>query len=106
MNVDVQSKNLEVTSALRDFIRRQVSKLSHHSYPIEKVTAFVEKVKRKKNDMYASLVKLRVELPGRDVVVEHTGADVYETVADVTARTSRALLKRKEKHTSRRQGVG
>jgi putative sigma-54 modulation protein len=102
MDVTVQSKNLKTTESLRNFLGRQVEKLANHRYPVERVTAFIETVRRKKNDMMASLVRLQITVPGKVVVVERRGADVYDTITDVTDRADRVLRKSKERAKSRK----
>lgn len=97
MRVIVQSKTIEVTAALRAFIRKQVRKLIGKNQHISCVTVFLETVKRRKNDTQAMIVKLYIELPRKPLVIERRAEDMYKAVVDVTRRASRYLRKRKEK---------
>ncbi len=103
MKVLVQSKTLSITKALRSFIERQARKLTRRGEPIQAVTVFVEIVGKKKNDMQASIAKMKISLPGRDVMVERRARDLYEAVIDVTARASRQIRKTKERRLQHRR---
>lgn len=97
MRIIVQSKNVALTAALRRYVQRQAAKLSGPHLQIRQVTAFLETIARKKNDLGGASVKLLVEVPGKDVVVERHGVDLYDTIVDAADRARRALRKRKER---------
>ncbi len=97
MQILVQSKTLSITAALRAFIERQARKLSRRGERVQAVTVFVETVGKKKNDVQSAIAKMKVSLPGRDLMVERRAQDLYEAVIDVTARAARQIRKTKER---------
>ncbi len=101
MKVLVQAKNIAVTPALAHAVTRQVQKVSHLSPRIQQVTAFLETVKRKRNDARASRVLLKIDWPGKDLIVQRTAFDLYDAIADASDRACRAVRKAKEKQRAR-----
>jgi ribosomal subunit interface protein len=101
MRVIVQSKTIEVTSALRAFIRQQVMKIIGRNRKISCVTVFLETIKRRKNDDKSMIVKLVIEVPRKPIVVERRAEDMYKAVVEVTRRAARYLRKRKERRIDR-----
>lgn len=103
MKVLIQSKTLAVTAALRTFIERQLAKLSRLNPQALSATVFLETIERKKNDLRAAVVRVKVDLPGKDVMIEHRSADLYTAVVEVAERAFRAVKKSKERRLSQRR---
>ncbi len=98
MQVIVQTKTLPVTQALRAFVERQSQKLTKLGLKINKVVVYLENVARKTSDPHRSEVRYRVEVPGKDVVVEKKGNDLYAAITEASLRVTRQLSKLKERH--------
>lgn len=97
MFVTVQSKTIQVTQALRAFAERQLEKLFKTTNQVGQVSVFLEQVSKKKNDMKSAVARVKVSLPGKDVVVERHARDLYEAISDVSDRAHRAVRKMKER---------
>lgn len=102
MKVLVQAKNITVTPAIAAAVTRQAEKLGRLSNKIRKVSAFLEVVERKKNDYQAAKVLLRVDWPGKDLIIQRTAFDLYEAIVDASDRACRAVRKAKEKRRNER----
>jgi ribosomal subunit interface protein len=102
MKVLVQAKNIAVTPAIAQAVTRQAQKLGRLSHKIRKVSAFLEIVERKKNDYQSAKVLLKVDWPGKDLVIERTAFDLYEAIVDASERACRAVRKAKEKRRNER----
>jgi putative sigma-54 modulation protein len=103
MQVIVQAKTLPVTAALRAFVERQAQKLVKFGVKITKVRVYMENVARKTSDPRRSEVRYKVEVPGKDLVVEKKGNDLYVVVTEATTGVMRQLARLKEKHLGRKR---
>ena len=97
MNVIVQSKTLVITEALRSFAEQQAEKLRRRGQKISQVTVFLEQVARKKNDVQAATAKFLIELPGKQVVVQHKAHDLYLAISEAAGRATRQVRRFREK---------
>jgi ribosomal subunit interface protein len=97
MQIMIQSKTLAVTAALRAFIERQLNKLARLQPRATTVTVFLETVARKKNDLQASVARVKISMPGKDLIIERRAQDLYTAVVDVAEHAFRYLRKTKEK---------
>ena len=103
MRVLIQSKTLQVTEAMRAFIERQAAKILRRQPRINSITVFLESVGKKKNDMQSAIARMKVVIPGKDIVVERRARDMYEAIVDVTTRAKEGLSRFKERRlTSKR----
>ncbi len=103
MHVIIQSKTLEVTQALRNYVQKQVKKLARRGKKIEKVTVVLDSVKKKKNDSSAKTVQFHIELPGKNLTVRKQAHDMYVAIVDAAESTARSLRKKKEKQVDRKR---
>jgi putative sigma-54 modulation protein len=97
MNVIVQSKTLVITEAIRAFAEREAEKLRRRGQKISQVTVFLEKVARKKNDVQAATAKFLIELPGKQVVVQHKAQDLYLAISEAANRATLQVRRFREK---------
>lgn len=102
MQVQVASKTLKVTQALRDFAKQQASKLQKLHQRITKIQIFLDKRTHSKRDRNA-LVKYVVSLPGKTIVLKRKAHDMYEAIVDATDQTLRSLRKTKEKQMAKQR---
>ncbi|HCC84827.1 MAG TPA: ribosome-associated translation inhibitor RaiA [Candidatus Pacebacteria bacterium] len=104
MQVLVEGKKLTITVALRNFVKQQAGKFETLGLRVRQVRVFLETVTRKTGEANRSEVKFKVELPGKDVIVEKKGQDMYAAIVAATERVKFQLQKLKQKHLERRQG--
>jgi len=93
----VQSKTLPVTEAMRKFAEAQVQKILKTGQRIEKITLFLEAVKRRRNDVKAMTAKFHIDIPGKNIVIARHARDMYEAIVDAANRSTRYLLRQKER---------
>lgn len=106
MKILIQSKTLEVSAALRDFVERYAQRLAAHKYRVNTVTVFLENITRKKNDQNAAVARLKIDVPGKkDIVVERRAKDLYEAIVDASERAMRYVRKLKEKRLTNQRFV-
>jgi ribosomal subunit interface protein len=97
MNISVQSKTLELTQALRGYAQRQVLRIFRRLPRVSQVTVFLETVAKKKNDVEASIAKIKIELPGKDIVVERRSKDLYQAITEVSHSAAQTVTRFREK---------
>lgn len=97
MKVLVEAKQLEVTQALQDYVRKQTRKLEKLGKKITTVHVFLEILPKKKNDTYSNMVTCKVSIPGKTVVVKKHAADMYAAIVDSVDGAARQVRKTFEK---------
>jgi ribosomal subunit interface protein len=104
MQVLVESKKLTVTAALRAFVQKHAQKLATLGIRVRQVRVFLENVARKTGEAHRSGVTIRVEMPGKDVVVERKDHDLYTAIVAATERVKFQLSKLKLRQLERDRG--
>ncbi|MFZ5376280.1 MAG: ribosome hibernation-promoting factor, HPF/YfiA family [Patescibacteria group bacterium] len=97
MDVLVQGKALSVTPSLREYVGRQADKLKRVCKNIIGVRVFLENIERKSSDQHRSVVKYKVELPGKDICVRSQSNDLYKAIVEATESAVRHVRKQFEK---------
>lgn len=101
MRLNIASRTLPITTALREFAKEQVEKFNKLHQRVSRVQIFLDQqVKGSKRD-YNALVKYVVSLPGRTIVIRKTAHDMYQGIATATDRALRHVRKLKEKQIDR-----
>ncbi len=103
MTVLVESKQVKVTQALRDFATHQMEKLSKLGKRVQKISVFLETVGKKNNDPSANRVTVQVEVPGKNVIVRKHAADMYEAIVEAAHGAVRRLRKQTERRITLRR---
>jgi ribosomal subunit interface protein len=104
MFIDIQSKSVPVTRALRAFAREQVEKLKRQGARILSVRVFLE---LPASHAGHSRVKFIISIPGREIVVTRDGGDMYQTIRETGDRAVRQLRKFLEQRRDlQRRGAG
>ena len=98
MQILVEGKTLPITAALRAFVKKQATKLAGLGIRITQIRVFLENVARKTGEAHRAEVRYKVEMPGRDIVVEKKGQDLYTAIIDATRRVKVQLTKAKQRH--------
>ncbi len=104
MQIHVEGKKLEITAALRNFVQTHVHKLEFLGTRVQQVRVFLENVARKTGEANRAGVTIKVEIPGKDIVVEKKGQDMYSVIAMATERVKFQLGKLKLRHRDRQRG--
>lgn len=103
MRIFIQSKTLAVTEAIAAFTTRHLKRLEKRNSSIEAVTVFLDAVARKKNDVTASIARIRVSLPGKDVVVERRATNLYDAIVDASQRIAERVRASRERRLAKHQ---
>lgn len=105
MDIFVHSKTLPVTQAIRDFIHHQAAKLRKLSQPIKEIRIYLEDVRTSQGIAQESQVKIKVGVPGRDIVTKAHEKNLYTAISEAVADAVRAVRKRKEYRLTRKTEI-
>jgi len=99
MNVIVQSKDVAVTKAIRNFIQLQIErKIFKMNNRVSQIRVYLEHIARKDSDPKRALVKFKALIPGKKpVIVKSTSHNLYDAIVDATDGVARKIRKVKEK---------
>lgn len=104
LKVNVRGENIEITSAIRDYVEKKISKLD--KYLDENVTATAHVNLRTYPDK-TSKVEVTIPLPYLVLRAEETSPDMYGSIDLVTDKLIRQIKKHKTKvnRKSREKGI-
>lgn len=105
MTVLIESKQVKVTQAMREFATRQMERLGRLGKNIGKISVYLETVGKKSNDPSANRVTVQVQVPGKNVVVRKHAADMYEAIVDAAHGAVRRLRKQTERRVTLRRSA-
>jgi ribosomal subunit interface protein len=105
MTVIVESKQLKLTKALRDFATSQAQRLLKFGEKgVLQIRIHMETVRKKSNDPKANIVTYAVTLPGKKlVVVKKTAVDMYEALVSASHETLRGIRKVRERRLDKKR---
>jgi putative sigma-54 modulation protein len=91
MNLTITGLHLDLTPAIRAYVEEKMERITRHFDQVIDVTVTlsVEKL------VHKSEVNLHV--PGKDIYVESTDADMYAAIDALVDKLDRQVLKHKEK---------
>lgn len=98
MQVNISGHQLEVTSALREYIEEKLTRLERHFDRIIKVQVILEVEKLQKK------AEASLHIAGREVVANAEHEDMYAAIDALVDKLDRQLIKHKEKQLDRQQG--
>jgi len=92
MNLNLTGHHLEITPALRDYVKNKLERITNHFEQVidVKVTLSVEKLKHK--------VEATLHVPGSDLHAECSDDNMYSAIDLLADKLDRQILKHKEKH--------
>ncbi len=95
MQVNISGHHVELTSALRDYVAKKLTKLTGHYDHITnvQVTLSVEKMRQK--------AEATLHISGASVVASAEHEDMYAAIDLLTDKLDRQLVKHKEKKLNR-----
>ena len=96
MNLTISGHRLEVTPAMRDYIKGKLDRISHHFDNIidMTVTLSVESLPEKEKRQKA---EINVNMRGKSLHVESVSQDMYAAIDTLIDKLDRTVLKQKEK---------
>ncbi len=98
MKIYVQGKDMEITAGIRQFVRKKVKRyVAKFGQKVLTVRVYLENIARKKSDPTASRAKVKLEIPGEDIVVEEESHEMYQAIAQAIKSAARQLRKLKDK---------
>jgi putative sigma-54 modulation protein len=92
MNLQLTGHHLEITPALRDYLKSKLTRISNHfDHVIDvKVTMSVEKLAQK--------VEATLHVPGNDLHAACADGNMYSAIDMLTDKLDRQVVKHKEKN--------
>ncbi len=96
MNLTISGHHLEVTPALRAYVRTKLDRVTRHFDQVVDINVLltVEKLKEKERRQRAE-VTLRVK--GRDIFVEHSNEDLYAAIDQLMDKLDRQVCRHKDR---------
>ncbi len=96
MNLTISGHHLEVTPALREYVRTKLDRVTRHFDQVVDVNVLltVEKLKEKERRQRAE-VTLRVK--GRDIFVEQSHEDLYAAIDQLMDKLDRQVCRHKDR---------
>ncbi|MBL4828068.1 MAG: ribosome-associated translation inhibitor RaiA [Spongiibacteraceae bacterium] len=99
MQINVSGHHVDVTPALRDYVKNKLARLQRHFDQITNtdVTLTVEKLIQK--------AEASVHVAGADLFATSESNDMYAAIDTLADKLDRQILKHKEKNVGRNQGA-
>lgn len=97
MQVLVRAKNFIITKAIQAFSEQQAGKLTKKFKRIIRVETFLETTRSK------AKATVKAVIPGKDIVVEKEGDNVYQAIQASFNKIARALRKKGERTKSHKK---
>lgn len=98
MKISLEGRNFDLTEAISSRVEKMINKaLQIYEHEIVMVTVVMDFMKHRKGGQPAAEVKLKVEVPGPDVVAENKHDDLYEAIDKALDRVVDQIQKRREK---------
>lgn len=96
MNLTISGHHLEVTPALREYVRAKLERITRHFDQVVDITVLlsVEKIKEKERRQKAEIT---VHVKGKDIFVEHAHEDMYAAIDQLIDKLDRQVCRHKDK---------
>lgn len=102
-DIIVRAKGLELTERFREAVARKIGRVRQYAPRAFRARVHLERDHRKAaKDQYR--ITVRYEIPGYDIVAEHTAHEPMATLDLVSEKIERRLRKRKTARLARRLG--
>ena len=92
MNLNITGHHLEITPAIRDYVRAKLERVTRHFDQVIDVNVIltVEKLAQK--------IEANIHVSGKDIFAESSDNDMYAAIDALGDKLDRLVLKHKEKH--------
>ena len=98
MKVSLEARNFSLTEAISAKVEKMVFKsLEKYSHIIVSVIVVMDFMRRRKSGQPSAEVKIKVEVPGPDLVAENKHYDLYEAVDGALDKIVDQMQKKREK---------
>jgi putative sigma-54 modulation protein len=96
MNLKISGHHLEVTPALRDYVRSKLERVTRHFDQVVDVNVLltVENLKEKERRQKA---EVNLHVKGRDIFMEQSHEDLYAAVDQLMDKLDRQVCKHKDR---------
>lgn len=106
MKVLIYGKDLQLTTAIRNFADKQVRRrLSRLGKKVQVVRIYLENIARKDNDPHSASARCKVEVPGKNLIIRSKAHDLYQAISLVVEAAGRKLRKTKEKRVNKKRNI-
>lgn len=94
MNLTISGHHLEVTPALREYVRSKLDRVTRHFDQVVDINVLltVEKQKEKERRQKA---EVNLHMKGRDIYVEHASEDLYAAIDQLMDKLDRQVVRHK-----------
>ena len=96
MNVTINSRDLEVTPAMRKYVEDGMQKIRKHFAHVIDATVFFM-IDNTTEKALRHTAELTIHLKGRELFAEAQNKDLYHAIDDVVSKLERQVVKHKEK---------
>jgi ribosomal subunit interface protein len=98
MQISVAGRNMEMTSAIREYAQKKVAKLEEFFHNIQKAEVVLE-VRKIDNLEKAQVAEIRAWLAGKKVIqAQEGGRDMYAAIDLAFEEAKRQIQRHKDKH--------
>lgn len=96
MNLTISGHHLEVTPALREYVRTKLDRVTRHFDQVVDVNVLltVEKLKEKERRQRAEVT---VRVKGKDIFIEQAHEDLYAAIDQLMDKLDRQICRHKDK---------
>lgn len=96
MQINTSGHHLELTPAIKDYVKNKLERLSHHNDLITNVNVFLTVQKLEQ------IAEARVHVNGKEIFANSSAEDLYAAIDLLSDKLDRQLIKHKEKRQSHR----
>ena len=98
MNLNITGHHIEVTPAIREYVREKISKVTRHFDQVIDVNVIlsVEKLVQK--------AEVNLHVSGKAIFVQAEDANLYAAIDSLTDKLDRQVVKHKEKNADHHRG--
>jgi putative sigma-54 modulation protein len=96
MNLKISGHHLEVTPALRDYVRSKLDRVTRHFDQVVDVNVLLT-VENQKEKERRQKAEVSLHVKGRDIFVEQSHEDLYAAVDQLMDKLDRQVCKHKDR---------
>ncbi len=96
MNLTISGHHLEVTPALREYVRTKLDRVTRHFDQVVDVNVLLTVEKQKEKDR-RQRAEVTLHVKGRDIFVENSHEDMYAAIDQLMDKLDRQVVRHKDK---------
>lgn len=105
MNLKISGHHVEVTQALREYVRTKLERVGRRFDQVVDVDVVLKVEKSSEKDR-RQVAEAKLHLKGKDVVAEHADADLYAAIDQLAEKLDRQVQRYKERVQDHHHGGG